>query len=217
MDKPMLWNSYRKCLHENLDLKLVYSTDHQEKDNRLESKLYTGEYVLKSRETCVESGETEYIYNNIIYPKTGKNLPCLGIDLMAFFEKKVIIVFDFQHPVDNYDYDDPIIRKNLSEYNGITKDIRFFQPGNHFSRYIFVKKCEMSQVDDYLPDFEKYVKTYSELLNTYKPIDDEVDNFVNFDTYMYELDPVIGFMEQRFGKTFAKDYVENFLFSYAKT
>jgi hypothetical protein len=33
---------------------------------------------------------------------------------------------------------------------------------------------------------------------------------------MHKLDPVIGFMEVRFGKEFAKNYVDNFLFSYAK-
>lgn len=182
----------------------------------MESKLYTGPHILKSRETYVESGTTEYIYNNIIYPKTGKNLPCLGIDLMAFMEKKVIIVFDFQHPLDNYDFNDPVVEESLKEYQGITKDIRFFQPGNHFSRYIYVKKCSMSEVDNFLPDFEKYVKTYTKLLNTYKPIENDESEFVNFDTYMHKLDPVIGFMEIRFGKEFAKDYVDNFLFSYAK-
>jgi hypothetical protein len=211
----MLWNNYKNYLYNTLDMKVIHSSEHTNKDSKLESKLYTGEYILKSRETYVESGETEYIYNNIIYPKTGKNLPCLGIDLMAFMEKKVIIVFDFQHPVENYDFNDSVVEKKLKEYQGITKDIRFFQPGNHFSRYIYVKKCTINEIDDYLDDFKKYVDTYVELLDTYKPTEQVESDFVNFDTYMHELDPVIGFMEIRFGKEFAKDYVNNFLFSYA--
>ena len=196
-------------------MKVIQSSTHTNKESRLVSKLYCGEYILKSRETYVESGETEYIYNNIIYPNTGKNLPCFGIDLMAFMEKKVIIVFDFQHPTENYDFNDPIVEQSLKDYAGITKDIRFFQPGNHFSRYIYVKKCTIHEVDDYLEDFTKYITTYSTLLSTYKPTKKEESEFVNFDTYMHKLDPVIGFMEIRFGKEFAKDYVNNFLFSYA--
>jgi hypothetical protein len=197
-------------------MKVIHSSNHTNKNSHLESKLYSGEYILKSRETYVESGDNEFIYNNIIYPKTGKNLPCFGIDLMAFMEKKVIIVFDFQHPLENYDFNDTIVENTLKDYAGITKDIRFFQPGNHFSRYIYVKKCTIHEVDDYLDDFKKYVNAYNDLLTTYKPSELNNDEFVNFDTYMHKLDPVIGFMEIRFGKEFAENYVNNFLFSYAK-
>jgi hypothetical protein len=47
-------------------------------------------------------------------------------------------------------------------------------------------------------------------------MEESESDFVEFDTYMHKLDPVIGFMEIRFGKEFAKNYVDNFLFSYAK-
>lgn len=197
-------------------MKVIHSSNHTNKDSHLESKLYVGEHILKSRETYVESGGNEFIYNNIIYPKTGKNLPCFGIDLMGFMEKKVIIVFDFQHPFENYDFNDSLVEDQLKDYAGITKDIRFFQPGNHFSRYIYVKKCTIHEVDNYLDDFKKYVITYNNLLNIYKPSENDENEYVNFDTYMHKLDPVIGFMEIRFGKEFAKNYVNNFLFSYAK-
>ena len=37
------------------------------------------------------------------YPKTGSNLPCFGMDLNgSSLDKKIIIVFDFQHPKENY-------------------------------------------------------------------------------------------------------------------
>jgi hypothetical protein len=212
----MIWNNYKNILYDTLDMNVIHSSNHSNKDSKLESKLYTGKYILKSRETYVESGENEYIYNNIIYPKTGKNLPCFGIDLMAFMEKKVIIVFDFQHPTENYDFNHSIVEESLKDYAGITKDIRFFQPGNHFSRYIYVKKCTIHEVDNYLEDFTKYVKVYNKLLDSSKPINNEENEFIDFDTYMHKLDPVIGFMEIRFGKEFAKNYVNNFLFSYAK-
>lgn len=212
----MLWNNYKDCVYNCLDMEKVYSKIHSNKETTMESNLYKGDYILKSRETYVESGEKEFIYNNIIYPKTGKNLPCLGIDLMAFMERKVIIVFDFQHPTENYEFDDPIVKNNLSQYKGLTKDIRFFQPGNHFSQYIYVRKCTVHEIDEHLQHFQNYLKTYVELLNFYQPTEECESDFIEFDTYMHKLDPVIGFMEIRFGKEFAKNYVDKFLFSYAR-
>ena len=48
------------------------------------------------------------------------------MDLMGFFEKKIIIVFDFQHPKEKY----PFSVEGLPKSEG---DYRFFEPGNHFS------------------------------------------------------------------------------------
>ena len=73
-------------------------------DLNLTADIYSGGNFIKSRRVDI----TDYgrgqpvspqcvrtdIYNNVIYPKTGSNLPCFGMDLMGFFEKKVIIVFD---------------------------------------------------------------------------------------------------------------------------
>ena len=70
----------------------------------------------------------------MIYPKTGHNLPCFGMDLMGFFEKKVIIVFDFQHPVEKFLFSHPDLPKATGTY-------RFFEPGNHFSENIYVEYC----------------------------------------------------------------------------
>ena len=58
--------------------------------------------------------------------------------------------------------------------------------------------------------------TYKELVNSAKPSKDDITVYVDFDTYMHKLDPVSGFMESRFGKEFAKKYVDDFLFPYAK-
>ena len=75
----------------------------ESKGTGLIAKTYTNPYIIKAREVDIFS-EKSCIYNNIIYPKTGSNLPCFGMDLMGFFEKKIIIVFDFQHPVENYSF-----------------------------------------------------------------------------------------------------------------
>ena len=210
----MFWDNYHDILFKYLDLKETYSSVHNHKDIRLDSTLYSGEYITKSRVTYVNHGISS-IYNNIIYPKTGSNLPCFGMDLMAFFEKKVIITFDFQHPREHYDFDHEIVREHMSEYEGNTKEIRFFEPGNHFSRYVFVRKCHMDEVEQFLPDFEKYVSTYAKLLEYTKPTGNNLAEFGLFDKYMLELDPVSGYMDSTFGKEFGHKYVYDFLFEYA--
>ena len=215
IDYGKIWDNYSKFVLNELGLESFSEDSYEINENKVFSNLYKGEYFIKSRETIINTG-TSSIYNNIIYPKTGKNLPSFGMDLMAFMEKKVIIVFDFQHPTENYNFDHEIVKEMMGDYKDNTKDIRFFEPGNHFSNYIFVRKCTVHEIDNYLDDFKKYVLTYKRMVNEAKPVEIDESVYIDFDTYMHKLDPVSGFMESRFGKEFAKDYVDNFLFPYAK-
>ena len=97
-----LWCNYKKVLHDTLDLQFAHPwADWEAKGTVLSAKVFKNNYTIKSRVVEIWN-EKSSIYNNIIYPKTGSNLPCFGMDLMGFFDKKVIIVFDFQHPVENY-------------------------------------------------------------------------------------------------------------------
>ena len=93
-----LWANYKAVLHTRFPtyryLRWAYWKN---KGTTLVADLYSSKHILKSREVEIYD-EKSCIYNNIIYPKTGSNLPCFGMDLMGFFDKKVIVVFDFQHP-----------------------------------------------------------------------------------------------------------------------
>lgn len=215
IDYPNLWKQYENVVFSNLDLNESESTINEKGDTIIQSKIYSGKNFIKSRETLIYSNSSS-IYNNIIYPKTGKNLPCFGIDLMAFMEKKVIIVFDFQHPKEHYDFDHEIIKKNLKGYENNTKEIRFFESGNHFSKYIFVRKCSVHEINNYLNDFIKYILSYKKLIELKNPTEENIEEYIDFDTYMHKLDPVSGFMNSKFGKEFAEEYVNNFLFPYAR-
>ena len=146
-----MWKEYTDYLYETLKFEVV-DVGHAlgKNDAILGSALYSGEHILKSRATIIEDGETS-IYNNIVYPKTGQNLPCLGMDFMHFFDKKVIVVFDFQHPTPHFDWCNPFMTCHLGEMlDNSPKDIRFFEPGNHFSRYIYVRKCTVDEIPNHL-------------------------------------------------------------------
>jgi hypothetical protein len=211
-----MWNDYSDYLYHKLNLEVVDVGHTIGKDDAvLGSGLYVGDHILKSRATIISAGPTE-IYNNIVYPKTGQNLPCLGMDLMCFFEKKVIVVFDFQHPTPHFDWCNPFMTCHLGEMlDNSPKDIRFFEPGNHFSRYIYVRKCTVDEIPNHLEYFKKYVDVYKKLLDSAKPTGEDESDYKDFDDYMLNLDPVAGYLGSKFGKEFSDKYVREFLFSYA--
>ena len=176
------------------------------KDTNLIADLYGHSHIIKSREVEIFN-EKSCIYNNIIYPKTGSNLPCFGMDLMGFFDKKVIIVFDFQHPKENYPYK----VDGLPKFEG---DIRFFEPGNHFSENIYVAYCTMSEVNEHLDMFKKYLTKYVNMLECEKPTGVDTSVYKDFDSYMVKLDPVGGYLSSKFGKDRTERLVNEFLFAY---
>jgi len=205
-----LWKEYKEELHKAISLHNGVDNiwaKWEGKGNTLLAKTYTNKYLIKSREVEIWS-DNSCIYNNILYPKTGSNLPCFGMDLMAFNEKRVIIVFDFQHPVENY----------LFSVEGLPeaeKEYRFFEMGNHFSKNIFVRYCKMEEVNAYISTFREYLVKYKEMLESEKPTGTDTNEYKDFDKYMTRLDPVGGYLTGKFGKEKAESLVKDFLFSYA--
>ncbi len=174
--------------------------------------IYTAPHFIKSRQVNICNDKTD-IYNNVIYPKTGASvpcglLPCFGMDLMGFSEKKVIIVFDFQHPIEKFLFSVDWLPK-------ATKSYRFFEMGNHFSENIFVRYCTFDEVDDYLPEFRQYLETYRDMIDDSKPVGTEIDSYKDFDTYMKRLDPILGYLTGNFGKENANRMMDEFFFPYA--
>jgi hypothetical protein len=203
-----IWKDYKRVLREVFPrMKNVCDwADWENKGLKLSAKIYNDTYILKSR-TLEIWNEKTYIYNNIIYPKTGCNLPCFGMDLMMFFPKKVFLTFDFQHPVENYRFSVPELPKCEGE-------IRFFQPGNHFSDNLYVAKCTSEDVTYHVPAFKEYLRTYWKMLNDAKPTGTDTSEYKDFDKYMTKLDPVSGYLESNFGKEKTEKLVKEFLFPY---
>ena len=207
-----LWYEYKKLIFNTFPELYHFSTwaEWEENGTSLTAKLYgtaKEKYINKSREVEIWD-EKSCIYNNIIYPRTGENVPCFGMDLMGFFDKKVIIVFDFQHPVENYLFSHPDLPKAEGTF-------RFFEPGNHFSENVFVRKCTMSEVNNYLDDFVAYLQAYKEMVESEQPSGmDAKTTYRDFDTYMKKLDPVSGYLSSKFGKEKAEQLVNDFLFCY---
>ncbi len=179
----------------------------QAKGTSLNAIDHSHPYLLKSRQVDICDGKNVDIFNCIAYPKTGSNLPCFGMDLMKFSPKKIIIVFDFQHPTEDFLFEVEGLPKHEGEY-------RFFEPGNHFSKNIYIRYCKPEEVDDHLPMFEKYLQCYIDMLEAMQPTGEDTTEYKDFDAYMTKLDPVGGFLAGKFGKEKADSLVNDFLFAY---
>ena len=203
-----LWKDYVEALYKTfpeLEVKEEWA-DWEAKGATLKADIRRGGHFLKAREALIMDPRSD-IYNTIMYPKTGANLPCFGMDLMKFSEKKVIIVFDFQHPRENYLFSVDTLPKDDGKY-------RFFEMGNHFSENIFVRYCKPEEVNTYLPTFKYYLTKYREMIDDTKPEGEDTTVYHDFDTYMTKLDPVRGYLTAKFGKDKSESFVDNFLFSY---
>ena len=205
-----LWQNYKKVLNNTflLEEDPLDMTWVGKRNTTLTAKIYRHKYFLKAREVEIYN-ENSCIYNNILYPKTGYNLPCFGMDLMGFSDKKVIIVFDFQHPVENYLFSHP-------DLPVATEDYRFFEKGNHFSENIFVRKCKMDEVDQYVGEFAQYMQAYFRMVDAVEPDGEDTSVYADFDTYMTRLDPFGGYLKGIFGEDKAEQLVKDFLFCYNK-
>ena len=204
-----LWKNYKDVLHKTFPLHNGVGSvwaEWESKRTFLTAKTYTTPLIIKSREVEIWSDKS-CIYNNIIYPKTGSNLPCFGMDLMAFNEKRVIIVFDFQHPVEKYLFSVEGLPKADKEY-------RFFEMGNHFSENIYVRYTTFDKVDEHLEMFTNYLTKYRDMLELEKPTGVDTSVYKDFDAYMTKLDPVGGYLTGKFGKEKAESLVNDFLFCY---
>ena len=203
-----IWQNYISTYRSMLPCKIENLwASWQAKGTSLNAIDHSHQYLLKSRRVDITDGKNVDIFNCIAYPKTGCNLPCFGMDLMKFSDKKVIIVFDFQHPVENYLFEVPGLPIGRGDY-------RFFEPGNHFSKNIYIQYCKPEEVDNHLDMFKKYLQCYIDMLEATKPTEEDTTFYKDFDTYMTKLDPVSGFLTGKFGKEKAESLVNDFLFCY---
>ena len=203
-----IWQNYISAYRSILPMKIEgLWAGWEGKGTYLNAITHSHPYFLKSRQVDITDGKNVDIFNCIAYPKTGSNLPCFGMDLMAFNEKKVIVVFDFQHPKENYKY-------SVEGLPVATEDYRFFEKGNHFSENIFVRYCKPNEVDKHLDMFIKYLTKYKDMVEYEKPTGTDTSEYKDFDAYMTRLDPVGGYLAAKFGKEKAESLVNDFLFEY---
>ena len=72
----------------------------------------------------------------------------------------------------------------------------------------------MSEVNEHLDMFKKYLTKYRDMVELEKPDGTDYSVYKDFDAYMTKLDPVAGYLSNKFGKDKADRLVNEFLFTY---
>ncbi|MFM7438315.1 MAG: 15,16-dihydrobiliverdin:ferredoxin oxidoreductase [Snowella sp.] len=180
--------------------------------------------LRKIRYTYIDAGETAQIFNSVIYPDHHYDLPLLGIDFLAFGQKKILIVLDFQplfrYPAYIEKYIEPMSTIR-DKYRDLAQDLemKFYDANQYFSKnLLFAKTDSESVVKRLFPAYQEYVQLYWQLLKEAAPVTTflERDRIIkaqkDYDQYSADRDPASGLFSSYFGHEWSERFLYEFLF-----
>ena len=190
----------------------------------IQSWCYECAELRKIRYTYIDAGATAQVFNSVIYPSYHYDIPLLGIDLLSFGEKKILIVLDFQPLFQEESYLTKYIepmRWKREEYNGLAQNLemRFYDANQYFSKYLLFAKLDAETVKNrFFQAYKDYISLYWEMLEKAKIIQTkgEIQKIVkaqkDYDQYSAERDPASGLFSSYFGHEWSEKFLYEFLF-----
>jgi 15,16-dihydrobiliverdin:ferredoxin oxidoreductase len=190
----------------------------------IQSWCYRCKELRKIRYTYIDGGEAAQVFNSVIYPNHCYDIPLLGIDLLSFGKKKILVVLDFQPLFRDADYQQKYIepmRKIRDHYNDLAQNLemKFYDANQYFSKYLLFAKTDAETVENRLfPAYIDYLNLYWEMLKKAQPLTDPEDiaRIVkaqkDYDQYSADRDPASGLFSSYFGHEWAERFLYEFLF-----
>ena len=190
----------------------------------IQSWCYECAELRKIRYTYIDAGATAQVFNSVIYPSYHYDIPLLGIDLLSFGEKKILIVLDFQPLFQEESYLTKYIepmRWKREEYNDLAQNLemRFYDANQYFSKYLLFAKLDAETVKNrFFQAYKDYISLYWEMLEKAKIIQTkgEIKKIVkaqkDYDQYSAERDPASGLFSSYFGHEWSEKFLYEFLF-----
>jgi 15,16-dihydrobiliverdin:ferredoxin oxidoreductase len=200
------------------------SSDRGKHPATIQSWCYECPELRKIRYTYIDAGEMAQVFNSVIYPSHGYDLPLLGIDFLSFGKKKILVVLDFQPLFRDADYLQKYIEpmKPLREkYNELAQDLemKFYDANQYFSRNLLFAKTDADTVVTRLfPAYQEYLQLYFQMVEKATPSEDPEDiaRLVkaqkDYDQYSADRDPAHGLFSSYFGAEWAEKFLYEFLF-----
>eukprot|EP00540_Astrosyne_radiata_P017456 CAMPEP_0116836124 /NCGR_PEP_ID=MMETSP0418-20121206/7919_1 /TAXON_ID=1158023 /ORGANISM="Astrosyne radiata, Strain 13vi08-1A" /LENGTH=366 /DNA_ID=CAMNT_0004465853 /DNA_START=72 /DNA_END=1172 /DNA_ORIENTATION=+ len=192
---------------------------------RIVNMCFSSDEYRKIRLTYYDAGGSTQVFNSVWYPNPKYNLPVLGLDLLAFNQKKYLAIVDFQPLHDKEDMHaakyESILKPIKEKYDALKgrmsakfyDETKFFSPQMLFSRF----EDEGVIADELYPAFQEYVKAHVDMLKSTCPDTDAMQMVLDrqqaYDVYSADRDPATGFFAAMFGKDWADSFVYDFLFS----
>ncbi|GBF81652.1 15,16-dihydrobiliverdin:ferredoxin oxidoreductase [Aphanothece sacrum] len=190
----------------------------------IQSWCYECPELRKIRYTYIDAGETAQIFNSVIYPNYNYDLPLLGIDFLAFGQKKILVVLDFQPLFREQDYLDKYIEPMSAirdKYKDLAQDLemKFYDANQYFSKNLLFAKTDAETVIKRLfPAYQEYVQLYWQLIEQASPVTTiEASQRIikaqkDYDQYSAERDPASGLFSSYFGHEWSERFLYEFLF-----
>ncbi len=190
----------------------------------IQSWCYQCPEFRKIRYTYIDAGETAQIFNSVIYPSHNYDLPLLGIDFLAFGQKKILVVLDFQPLFKDEAYQNKYIEPMKSvrdKYSDLAQNLemKFYDANQYFSKYLLFAKTDAETVIQRLfPAYKEYILLYWQLLEEAQPLTntEDIQRIVkaqkDYDQYSADRDPASGLFSSYFGHEWSERFLYNFLF-----
>ncbi len=191
----------------------------------IQSWCYRCDCLRKIRYSYIDAGEAAQVFNSVIYPAPTSDAPLLGIDLLSFGKKKILVVLDFQPLFRDEAYLEKYIepmRQVYERYGDLAQNLgmKFYDANQYFSKYLLFAKTDEETVQSrVLPAFQDYVSLYWEILGQATQFDrpEDVQRVIraqrDYDQYSAERDPAHGLFSSYFGSEWADRFLYEFLFA----
>jgi 15,16-dihydrobiliverdin:ferredoxin oxidoreductase len=190
----------------------------------IQSWCYRCSELRKIRYTYIDAGESAQVFNSVIYPNPQYDIPLLGIDLLSFGKKKILIVIDFQPLFRDRSYQEKYVepmREMYEKYDDLAQNLgmKFYDANQYFSKYLLFAKTDSETVESRVfPAYQDYLNFYWQMLEKATPSDDpeDIQRIVkaqkDYDQYSAERDPAHGLFSSYFGPEWANRFLYEFLF-----
>ncbi len=190
----------------------------------IQSWCYQCPELRKIRYTYIDAGESAQIFNSVIYPSYGYELPFLGVDFLSFGKVKNLIVMDFQPLFQNEAYQKQYIEPLQAlhqKYPDLSQDLemKFYDANQYFSKYLLFAKTDPETVSTRVFEaFKDYLNLYWTMIEQAIPSThpEQVERIVqaqkDYDQYSADRDPASGLFSSYFGHEWSEKFLYGFLF-----
>jgi hypothetical protein len=191
--------------------------DTEVKDNISNIKSYVWKTDnLRRIRLCELNIKDKFVAESLVmYPNFQYINPVFGTEYVSCANKKFFGTIDF-HPLKmDSDYENKYITQHLNDQpNRIKEESKIYDLNNYFSKKLWLKSIDHNFYEEYLDKLELYLNRYNDCT---KKCELESSHIYQkgYDYHLSYTDPAYGILKSYYNKSFAKKYINEFLFDLA--
>lgn len=200
------------------------TSDRGQNKATIQSWCYECPELRKIRYTYIDAGASAQVFNSVLYPSHHYEIPLLGIDLLSFGKKKIVVVLDFQ-PLfrdESYlaKYIEPM-RSLREKYDDFAQNLemKYYDANQYFSKYLLFTNKDAETINTkFFQAYKDYINLYWQMLEEATPLTapEDIQRIAkaqkDYDQYSADRDPASGLFSSYFGHDWAERFLYEFLF-----